>query len=128
MNLFFLYLITSRHSITFSSSIILRVIWRLTIHTLLVIRASKFSRIGCSILLACGFWNSVLICKFVHIYRFTSLARPSSKTINKNLRCKSNLGPSIFSFNINSISQSRGSSLSPTATAIDGNVLIGCPT
>lgn len=84
-----------------------------TVHAGLDIRAGEVGWVSGGVLLAGGFWDSVLVGEFVDIDWFSSVAGSSGETVDDNLRGESHLGPLVSSLDIDSVSEGGGGSLSP---------------
>lgn len=98
-----IFFLVNRETIPFFTGLRCR---SFTVFTLLNIVTSEFFRILSYIILTSNLGESIFMSKFVHSSGISSIARSPSKTIDSNLRGKSNLEELIIFQDINSISQS----------------------
>jgi hypothetical protein len=91
------------------------------------IRASETCRVLSNIVLAGIFRNTVRLSKSVDTSSITTLAGTTSTAVNNSLDRKSDFRESGVSGDVDSISQSRSTSLSPARSAVNGNVLVLSP-
>lgn len=94
------------------------------VFTDLDVRAGEVVGISGNVVLARIFGNTVFLSEFVDTSSVTTFATTTSTTVDNSLDGKSNLGVSRVSGDVDSISQGRGTSLSPARSAVNGDVLV----
>jgi hypothetical protein len=97
------------------------------VFTNLNIRASETCRVFSNIVLARIFRNTVRLSKSVDTSSITTLAGTTSTAVNDSLDGKSDFREGGVSGDIDSISQSRSTTLSPARSAVNRDVLVLSP-
>jgi len=95
-----------------------------TVFTDLDVRASEVVGISGNVVLARVFGDTVFLGEFVDTSSVTTFAGTTSTTVDNGLDGKSDFGESGVSGDVDSISQGRGTSLSPARSAVNGDVLV----
>jgi hypothetical protein len=91
------------------------------------VRASEVVRISGNVVLARVFGDTVFLSEFVDTSSVTTFATTTSTAVDNSLDGKSNFGESGLSGDVDSVSQGRGTSLSPARSAVNGDVLVLSP-